>query len=321
MYRIIKLSPFTDRMRHAPGSPKRTVGILAAASLIAAASPAFAQARPAALESVRVPAGKEAISFKTSLDTGELFLLKATGTIKVGGSQVDAEYGGFGTGTAGQDRVAGVDVGVDVAGQAASTPNAPAMAAAGRKHWFGSYRRDHTYYQIVTGAGRPLILHLLTSTARGGSGAITVSLFRLSAAALPPPLETLQVPVMERTVATALTTRLPNVYLLQCSGSERVGGLNLGQGDAEYMDYTADGTGVVDIGDANTDYGLGVDEADQKVSPRLHKWEQAWRSDHTYYQLFQGTGRPIRFFFYDVKDGYGDNSPTDTLTVRVFSAP
>ncbi len=273
--------------------------------LAAAASPAFSQPRAAALESVRVSAGKEAISFKTPLEAGQVFLLKATGTIKVGGRPVDAAFGGVGT-----------ETGVDV--------EDPAGSAPARKRWFGSPRPDHTYYMIVAGAGRPLTLRFLTDSTHGqkaGSGAVTISLFRLSPGALPPPLETLSVPVMDRKVPTLLTTRPSAVYLLECSGSERVGGGGLGQGDAEYMDYKADGTGTVDIGDANTDYGLGVDEADQSISPRLHKWLGPWRADHTYYQLFEGTGRPIQFFFYDVKGGYGDNSPTDTLTVKIFSAP
>ncbi len=290
--------------RHALGLPNC---VAVAIILAAAAAPAFSQPRAAALESVRVSAGKEAVSFRTALEAGQVFLLKATGTIKVGSSRVDAAYGGFGAET-------GVDVQDPV-------PGAQAGGAASRKLWFGSPRLDHTYYMIVAGTGRPLTLRFLTDSARAGSGAVTVSLFRLSPAALTPPLETLLVPVMDRKVATVLKTHQSAVYLLQASGSGRVGGGGLGQGDAEYMDYKADGRGAVDIGDANTDYGLGADEADQSISPRLHKWVGAWRADHTYYQLFEGTGRPIQFFFYDVKGGYGDNSPTDTLTVKVFSAP
>lgn len=272
----------------------------AVAIILVAAAPAFSQPRAASLESVRVSAGKEAVSFKTPLEAGQMFLLKATGTIKVGDRRVDAAS----------------DTGVDV--------EESAGGATARKRWFGSSRPDHTYYMIVAGTGHPLTLRFLTDSTHGQkaeSGAVTVSLFRLSAAALPPPLETLSVPVMDRKVPTLLTTRPSTVYLLQCSGSGRVGGGGLGQGDAEYMDYKADGTGTVDIGDANTDYGLGVDEADQSISPRLHKWVGPWRADHTYYQLFEGTGRPIQFFFYDVKGGYSDNSPTDTLTVTVFAAP
>lgn len=299
MYSVFRAFWPSQHSQHASGLPS---GAIVASILAALASPAFSQPSTASLESMRVSAGKEAVSFKTPLEAGQMFLLKATGTIKVGDRRVAA--------------ASGTDTGVDVEEEAGGV--------SARKRWFGGPRPDHTYYMIVAGTGHPLTLRFLTDSTNNkqtGSGAVTVSLFRLSAAALPPPLETLAVPVMDRKVPTLLTTRPSAVYLLQCSGSERVGGGGLGQGDAEYMDYKADGTGAVDIGDANTDYGLGVDEADQSISPRLYKWMGPWRADHTYYQLFEGTGRPIQFFFYDVKGGYGDNSPTDTLTVKVFSTP
>lgn len=296
----------------------RALTVLAAA-FAAISVPAFAQARAKALESERVTGDGRAVRFQTSLDAGELYLLKAVGSVKVGEDAVDAEYGGFSAGTPGQDVVGGTDVGVDVGIPA---QDVPAGVAPGRKHWFGGYRPDHTYYMIVNGAGQPLTLRLLTNGGKARGGGITVSVFRLSPAppALPKPLESVSVHVLERTASTVLTTRPTDVYLLQASGSGRVGGGGLGQGDAEYMDYSADGTGQVDIGDLHTDYGLGVDEADQSVTPRLRKWG-LWRKDHTYYMLFAGTGRPINFFYYDVKGGYGDNSPTDTLTVKVFPVP
>ena len=309
MYSVFQALSFPNRSRSA-STPE---GLLAGAAVLLTfaviPSPASAQgrtqARAAALESVRVTAGQRAVSFKTPLDAGELFLLKATGTIRAGADSVDAEYGG--------------DMGVDVGVPAQDTLSG---AAPPRSHWFGGHRADHTYYMIVSGAGRPLTLRLITGGGRAGPGAITVSMFRLSPtpAMLSQPLEALQVPVLERTVATSMATRPSTVYLLQASGSGRVGGGGLGQGDAEYMDYKADGAGAVDIGDAHTDYGLGVDEADQSRSPRLHKWG-AWRKDHTYYMLFAGTSNPIHFFFYDVKGGYGDNSPTDTLAVKIFPVP
>lgn len=285
--------------------------------------PAFAQAQRTALESVPVRTGKT-VCLKTTLEAGELFLLKATGTVPVGGVRVDAEGSGSGAAKPSQDGVAVTDIGADGAVPAQKNPaqNTPVQAAPKRRRWLAGSPSSHTYYMLVSGAGQPAAFRLLTSRAQSGAGAITISVFRLSPAPalLPPPLETVQVPVLERSVATSFTTRPGVLYLLQASGSGRVGGGGLGQGDADYMDYKADGTGAVDIGDANTDYGLGVDEADQSVSPRLHKWG-AWRKDHTYYLLFAGTGQPIHFFFYDVKGGYGDNSPTDTLTVKVFPMP
>ena len=319
------LAPFAPNRPH-PASVTgksltvKSLTVLAvAAALTAISVPAFAQGRAKALESLRVPGDGRAVSFKISLDSGELFLLKAVGSVKVGGDTIDAEYGGFNAGTPGQDVVRGTDVGVDVG---ITSRNVPAGAMPERRHWFGSYRPDHTYDMIVSGTGHPLTLHLLSNGGRTQGGGITVSVFRLSPAppALPEPLESLSVPVLDRIVPTAMTTRPTDVYLLQASGSGRVGGGGLGQGDAEFMDYNADGTGQVDVGDFHTDYGLGVDEADQSVSPRLHKWG-LWRKDHTYYMLFAGTGRPIHFFFYDVKGGYGDNSKTDTLTVKIFPAP
>lgn len=264
--------------------------------------PTSAQAQMTALESVQVRTGS-AVRLKTPLEAGELYLLKASGTVQVGTEQVDAE--------------AVTGIGADAAVPAQNTQAQPAPK---RGRWVGG--SGHTYYMIVSGAGQPPSFRLLTPRPQTGKGAITISVFRLSPApALPaPPLATLQVPVLDRSVATSLITRLGTLYLIQASGSGRVGGGGLGQGDAEYMDYNAGGTGAVDIGDANTDYGLGVDEADQSVSPRLHKWG-AWRKDHTYYLLFAGTGQPIHFFFYDVKGGYGDNSPTDTLAVKIFPVP
>ena len=115
-----------------------------------------------------------------------------------------------------------------------------------------------------------------------------------------------------------MTTSNSMVYLLQASGSGKVGGGGLGRGDAEYMDYKADGSGAEDIGDHNIDYGLGVDEADPRKSPRQNWWGP-FRLDHIYYMLFVGTGQPIHFHYYD--SVYSDNSPTDRLTVNVFPVP
>ncbi len=267
-------------------------------------SVAPARAQMPALESVQVRTGS-VTRLKRPLEAGELYLLKASGTVQAGADN--------------EDGVVVTGMGADAA---VPSQNAPLPPTPNRRRWVGGSRSTHIYYMIVSGAGQPLSFRLPTPRAQTGKGAITVSVFRLSPvpALFSIPLETVQVPVLERKVATTLTTRPGVLYLLQASGSGRVGGGGLGQGDAEYMDYKADGTGAVDIGDANTDYGLGVDEADQSTSPRLRKWG-AWRKDHTYYLLFAGTGQPIHFFFYDVKGGYGDNSPTDALTVKVFPVP
>jgi hypothetical protein len=35
--------------------------------------------------------------------------------------------------------------------------------------------------------------------------------------------------------------------------------------------------------------------------------------------VFTGTGKPVQLLYFD--SGYGDNSQTDKLTVRLFAAP
>ena len=266
------------------------------------------------LESLTITGDSRSATFQTRLDQGELFLLKASGAVYFDGETIDAEYDRHG-----EDVAKGMDIGIDV-GRRALRP-APGAAPA-RMHWFGSYSANHTYYIIVTGDGGPLSMTLVAPKSLDEGGAITVSLYRLSGvkSQLPAPLETLAVPVLQKIVPTIMSTRKSTVYLLQCAGQGRVGGGGIGMGDADYMDYNADGSGQVDIGDGNTDYGLGVDEADLSKSPRTHWWGP-WRQDHTYDMLFEGTGAPIHFMFYDVAGGYGDNSATDTLTVGVYALP
>jgi hypothetical protein len=269
------------------------------------------------IESILVPAGGDSVASKTLLDSGELFLLKATGVVDTGTDTLDAEYGGFADGGSGQDIEAGIDVGVDTGFK---LERIPAGTTAGRKKWFGSYRTDHTYYLIVTGTGAAMSLKMVAPAGSAGSGGVTVSILRLSPypPTLPGLLESLKAPVTNQTVRSALTTDTSTVYLLQASGSGKCGGNNLGLGDADWMDWDANGVGKEDIGDNNVDYGLGVDEANTAVSPRL-RWWGPWRKDHTYYMLFAGTGNTIAFYYYD--SGYGDNSTTDKLTVQIFSVP
>ncbi len=272
---------------------------------------------PNAVESIAVRADGQAATSKASLDNGELYLLKATGIAEVGGVSLDAEYGNFTGSAVGQDSISGTDVGVDVGVKVERTPKG---TTAGRKKWFGNYRVDHTYYLILTGSGAPLSLKLVAPVG-AGAGAVTVSLFRLSpsAPALAPALETVLANVTKPTVRSTLATAAANVYLLQASGSGKTGGLNLALGDADWMDWAADGKGKVDIGDLDVDYGLGVDESDPTKTPRQHWWGP-WRKDHSYFMLFAGTGATISFSYYDVGD-YGDNSKTDKLTVHVFAVP
>jgi len=268
------------------------------------------------LETVAVPGSGESVASKISLDLGELFLLKATGSVGDAADTTDAEFGGATAAAPGQDLVAGTDVGIDVGVKLERVPNG---TTAGRKKWFGPYRADHTYYMTLTGAGTPLTVKLVRAGAATSPGSIVVSIVRLSPTlAITTPLETLKVPVNRQMAHTQMTPEKGTVYLLQAAGSGKTGGANLGLGDADWMDWSADGTGKEDIGDNNVDYGLGVDEANTAVTPRL-RWWGLWRKDHTYYLLYLGGGVPIQFMYYD--SGYTDNSATDQLTVQVFAVP
>ena len=226
---------------------------------------------------------------QTTLTTGDLFLLEASGTASVGSRWVDAEYGATGANGTGDDAIAGTDVGVDVGFKIERVAKG---ATATRKKWFGDVRSDHTYYVLVTGAGAPLSVKLLlpAGMASPSSDTITVSLVRLSpmAPALSP-LDSIKVPIIKQIVSSTFVPATGSVYLLQAAGSGKAGGANLGLGDADWMDWNADGVGKLDIGDNNVDYGIGVDESNTAQTPR-QRWWGPWRKDHIYYQLFAGTG-------------------------------
>lgn len=272
---------------------------------------------PDALESIPVPASGNTVAGKANLDKGEVFLLKAVGTFDMGTDKWDAEFGGFAAGGIGQDQAGGIDIGIDVGLRQGRVLKG---AVPGRMKWFGGYRADHVYYMLVTGTGAPLSLKLIRPMGTEGNGSVTVSMYRISPypQSLKGVLDSLLAPVTQQTVRTALTTDKATVYLLQAGGAGKVGGANLGLGDADYMDWDVNGGGQLDIGDLNVDYGLGVDESNTAQSPRRYWWGP-WRKDHIYYTLFQGTGNTIGFTYYD--SGYGDNSTTDKLTVRVLALP
>lgn len=287
-----------------------------------------------AMESLQVSGAAAGATSKTNLETGSLYLLKAAGVLDVGGDKLDAEYGGFGNGgpagqgPAGQgpgsDSVGGKDVGVDFGLKTVRVAKLVPLVP-GRMKWFGGYRDDHTYYVIVEGGGKPLSLKVLTSSNSPATGNITVSIYGLTPA--PPrigaPIDTALVPVTLDSTWTHLTTAKGSVYLLQCDGQGHVGGAGLADGDADYMDYPADGSKRVDVGDANTDYGLGVDEPftgrANTHTPRIRWWGN-WRADHIYYMLFAGTGKRIEFNYYDTCC-YQDNDPAYRLTIRMFAVP
>lgn len=299
--------------------PRWVAGLLFAA---ACASPGGGRG---ALETIRVPASGQPAAFQTRLASGEIYLLKASGVVDLGsGQRADAEYL-FGAG-APADEIAATDVGVDIGHEQIQryvhyTPTPP---GPGRMKWTG-YRDDHTYYMTVTGQDAALSLGFRAPAGTTASGEITVALFPLSPAPprLPPELETVTIPIKKTIVASAMATTAGKVYLLQASGAGRVGGGGMELGDAEYMDWDAEGNRRNE-GEAGADFGIGVDETSyvkmrgSAYTPR-RRWWGAWRKDRTYYMLFTGTGRPIQFLYYD--SGYGDNSPTDQLAVRIFAAP
>jgi hypothetical protein len=293
-----------------------------AASLLSLTGRAVAQT-PAPIETRAVAIAP--VAFTTRLAPGELYLLRASGVVEVGGNRHDAEF--VGEGAAARDAVGAVDVGIDVgllqvhpAVGYQAVPDGP-----GRMKWFGGARADHTYYMLVTGAGRPLTMRLMATGTASPSGAITVALFPLSPPppTLGPALDVVRVPVVKVTNTTAFATERGRIYVLQASGAGAVGGGGVRLGDAEYMDWGADGKGRNE-GEAGADFGIGVDEPEvgtgrgAKYQPR-QRWWGPWRADHVYYMLLAGTGKPIALTYHD--SGYGDNSKSDALVVKLFPAP
>jgi hypothetical protein len=294
----------------------------------------------AAVETIEVPASGSSVSFTTTLMQGGQYLLKATGSVSVGGQVQDAEFASAPGGTGAMDSVGGTDVGIDVGLQPFIPPMGGSKVAfgPGRIKWYGGFRTDYTYYMLVTGAGKPLTLKLVTSGA-ASSGQIAVSLFLLAPTPpatdkptpgpmppLPAPPDigtkatwTVQVPAVKTIVTSAQAGESNAVYLLQASGAVRCGGGGLTLGDADYDDWGATGAGA-NNDDGPCDFGVGVDEASMNTCAGLRAhWWGPYRNDHIYFMLYTGTGKPISFLYFD--SGYGDNTATDTITVSVFPAP
>lgn len=273
------------------------------------------------LETLSVSAALGTAAGKVSLDSNEIYLIKASGSIDFGVAKIDAEYDFFSG--IGKDSAGGADVGVDFG---VRTPRIAKLVPplVGRMHWVGPYRADHTYYVVVNGEGQPMSLKLLRGGNGPGSGNITVSVMKLSPTnSLGKELDTTWAHTGKDSVHSHLATTLGTQYILQCDGQGHVGGARLAMGDADYMDYDANGVGRLDVGDVNTDYGLGVDEIypgtkANTLTPRKRWWGN-FRKDHIYYMVFTGTGHTIDYIYYD--SGYGDNLASDHLTVRVFAAP
>jgi hypothetical protein len=277
---------------------------------------------------VQVPGSGEAVTMKTSLEMGQLYLLKATGFVDLGAQKVDAEYL-FGGDTP-VDEMGMLDPGVDI-GLLQIHPKAHTTVVPpgpGRMKWSPTrpYRDDHVYYVTVTGAARPLSLKLTKPAGAAGSGTIAVSLFPLSPA--PPQgigaeIDSVDVPFVKMMMLSKPTV-MGKQYLMQASGQGKVS--TNGLGDAEYMDYDPAGSRFNE-GESGADFGVGVDESEllgQKPPPLGYKprtrWWGTWRMDHTYYMLFTGTGKEVQLIYFD--SGYGDNKgPGDHITVKFFPAP
>jgi hypothetical protein len=307
------------------------------------ASDTGSTAPPNALETIDVPAAGAPVTSKTSLASGALYLLEANGSVPVGTEVEDAEFASAPNGTGVEDIVNGVDVGIETGLLQPHPPNGGAQVTygPGRTKWFGSFSAVHVYYMIVTGAGQPLTLKLVTSGS-ASSGSIPVSLFLLApkppatdtpatgpkpAPPAPPgigvnTLETLQSSNQRVTVKSNLTGASGTVYLLQASGATLVGAGNLGMGDAEYDDWSATGAGA-NNNDGPCDFGIGVDETGHDASgacdgPRM-RWWGPYRNDHIYYMLYTGTGNPLSLFYVD--SNYGDNVANETYTINIFPTP
>ena len=178
---------------------------------------------------------------------------------------------------------------------------------------------------VVTGTGIPLTLKLTKSGPAAATGAITVALLKLSP--YPPQitsalLDTLPIPVTQTIVHTKFKPVKSTVYLVQCSGQGQVGGTG-GLGDAEYDDYGGNNpnpAGAEDIGDCNTDYGVGLDDTISACNmvPNPYWWGLFRMGRIIYYCLYTGTGNAISIMYFD--SGYGDNT-TSTIKVKIYAAP
>jgi hypothetical protein len=294
--------------------------------------------RPPAPPTPPGPAPLEIVTLSTSatsqapLAAGQIYLLRASGVVTVGARRQDAEWAFVAGDADATDAEGSLDVGIDV-GMKRLLPATGRKAAPPtdeRSRWFGPFNRAHVYYQLVTGAGAPLSLRLVS--AAPASGSLAVAIYRLSPAppAIGPPLETVMVPARERVLVHSTLKPAPStIHLLQAAGEVQVGGPGA-MGDAEFHDYHSDGRGYNE-GEAGVDFGVGVDEAEIGVPggpttgsqhpQRHHKWG-AFRMDHTYYMLHAGTGDAIGLNYHDSggKTGiYKDNE--GFLPVSIFPVP
>jgi hypothetical protein len=306
----------TPPISSAPDSAAPTLTPDAAPAVAVDASVPGSPPSPPVGASVDVPASGDAV-MTASLDSGEIYLLSATGSVTMGAAGVDAEYA-FSGSAQGMDSMGADDVGIDTGVKAlvlAGAGRNPPMVSGSRQKWFGAYRADHVYYQWVTGAGAPLALKLIKAAGASGSGSIKVTLSKLTPTPnLGDAVESVMVSFLTKAAVetSMITTAMGKVYLLQANGESQVGGKGH-NGDAEFDDYKADGTGSNE-GEGGADFGICVNEA--CTAKRALKWGP-FRKDHDYFMLFAGTGMPIKFGYCDT--GFGDNA--GAMPVKIFALP
>lgn len=239
----------------------------------------------------------------------------------MGGRRLDAER------VDDEDVAGGIDVGIDVGRPAPGRGVGRAQPAPGpgRMKWLAGPGAAPVHYLILAGDGRPLPLTLVKPPGPA-RGALAVAIYPLGPPpALGPAVDLVRVPVQKDERRSRHVPGAGEIYVLEAAGVGGVGGGGLKVGDAEYMDFAADGSGRNE-GEAGVDFGIGVDEPAVRLDlpqgsahPQRRLWWGPFRGDHVYYVLYAGTGKPVSFTYHDT--GYGDNSRTAALVVRLYRAP
>lgn len=150
--------PLAPRLVLPPGAGPRTGTI----SLTIYRLPVFTRL----WESVMVPArAKVPVHSGLTAVAGTTYLLQATGEVQVGGAghMGDAEFHDYKSDGRGHNEGEnGVDFGVGVDEPTIGGGNDP------RQRKWGSFRLDHSYYMLYTGAGRPIVLNYHDTGGKSG---------------------------------------------------------------------------------------------------------------------------------------------------------
>lgn len=129
-----------------------------------------------------------------------------------------------------------------------------------------------------------------------------------SASAMPVLLETITVPVNGSTVASTTVLVANAEYILEASGTFRIGGPGDGLGDAEYFNFANPPASLGDFS-GGVDIGLSINGDDPDWGP--------YQADHIYEHAFTGLGATVTATYFDTN--YADNS--GNLTLRIFLVP